>query len=334
MLSSQRMFGSILVLILMLLGQKVTVALTPAEAVDLIAARLEGEQIKEDAEAGLWPWEVLFMGPIVTGMASAYEWTEDPLYRSSADLAGAWILDAAIAQGNLLGDEAYALVRLSEISDDPSHNIWQNALVDFFLSPRKHHSEDSTEEYLQAFDDLEPSTATFYLAHYLVAADYVQDEDTDAYRKALIGHLYRVDDEADFPTMALGVATWALSLTNTSPDTPIMAYGSLPNPYWEGVTAGDLHGILRGHQVPEGEPFAGSFYWRFDHTDGGTGGVVAGYTEDVVFGTLGLVATASKNADETSERADEAIAAAQAALLHGIDENGNVYGHLTRQGET
>jgi hypothetical protein len=75
------------------------------------------------------------MGPIVTGMASAYEWTEDPAYRSSADLAGAWILDAAISQGNLLGDEAYAFVRLSEISDDPDHNEWQNALVGLLPQP-------------------------------------------------------------------------------------------------------------------------------------------------------------------------------------------------------
>jgi hypothetical protein len=167
-----------------------------------------------------------------------------------------------------------------------------------------------------------------------VAADYVQDEDTDVYRRALIDHLYRVDNEASFPVMALGVATWALTLTNTPADTPIVAYGVLPNPYWEGVAMGDLQDVLAAHQVPEGEPFAGSFYWRFDHTDGGTGGVVAGYTEDAVFGTLGLIAAASENADETTDEVDGAIAAAQAALLHGIDENGNVYGHLTRQGET
>ncbi len=335
MLSSHsRMLGSVLALILILLGQSTTIALTPEEAVDLLATRLDQLQVKDGPDAGLWSVEMLFMGPIVTGMACAYEWTDDPTYQASADLAGAWILDAAIAQGNLLGDEAYAFVRLSEISDDPSHNEWQNALVDFFLSPRKHHNESTTAEYLRAFDGLEPSTAVFYLAHYLVAADYVQDQDTDVYRRELISHLSRVDDDASFPVMALGVATWALVTTDTPEDRPITSYEVLPYAPWDGVTVGDLPEMLAGHQVPEGEPFAGSFYWRFDHTDGGTGGVIAGYTEDAVFGTLGLIAVASKSDGGGSEDADLAITAAQAALLEGIDEDGQVYGHLGRQGAT
>jgi hypothetical protein len=334
MLSGRKMFGYALVVILMLLGQSMTMALTPEQAVDLIATRLDQSQIKEGSDSGLWSLEGAFLGPITSGMACAYEWKEDLAYRASADLAGDWILATAIAQGNLLGDEAYALVRLSEISDDPNHNIWQNALVDFFLSPRKHHNESTTEEYLRAFTGLEPSTATFYLAHYLVAADYVQDQDTDVYRRELISHLSRVDNDASFPVMALGVATWALTVTNTPAEMPITSYEVLPYSPWEGLTVGDLPKMLAGHQVPEGEPFAGSFYWRFDHTDGGTGGVVAGYTEDTVFGTLGLVAVASKNADDADGEADQAIVAAQTALLHGVDEDGQVYGHLAGQGDT
>lgn len=335
MLSSHsRMLGSVLALILVLLGQNVTIALTPEEAVDLLATRLDQTQIKDGPDAGSWPLETLFMGPMVTGMACAYEWTGDPAYQASADLAGARIIELGIAQGNLLGDEAYAFVHLSEISDDPNHNEWQNALVDFFLSPRKNHNEATTSEYLRAFDGLEPSTATFYLAHYLVAADYVKDQDTDVYRQALISHLSRVDDDASFPVMSLGVATWALVTTNTAADRPITSYEVLPYAPWEGVTVGDLPEMLASHQVPEGEPFAGSFYWRFDHTDGGTGGVVAGYTEDAVFGTLGLIAVASKSADGGTEEADQAITAAQTALLEGIAENGQVYGHLSRQGAT
>jgi len=331
MLCGQQRCGAVLVMILALLGQSAAIGWTPEEAVDLIAGRLEQAQIKEGPDAGLWPQEVQFLGPITAGMICAYEWLGNASYLASAVLAGTWILDTAVSQGNLLGDEAYAFARLSEVSDDPNQNVWQNALADFFLSPRKGHCEFSTEEYLDNFDDLEPSTATFYLAHFLVAADHVQDEDTDVYRKALISHLYRVDDDAAFPMMALGAATWALMLTDTPLDTPIVAYGTLANPYWDGVTVGDLRDLLAGHQVPEGEPFVGSFYWRFDHTDGGTGGVTAGYTEDAIFGTLGLVAAAPKNAGGTEE-VDEAIEAAREALLLGIDEEGNVYEHLARQG--
>jgi hypothetical protein len=265
-------------------------------------------------------------------MVCAYEWTGDPAYRASAELAGDRILWLSVAQGNLLGDEAYAFVRLSEISDDPSHNVWQNALVDYYLSPRKGHAEGSTEAYLEAFAGVEPSTATFYLAHHLVASHYVQDEDADLYRRVLIRHLYQVDSDAKFPVMAMGVATWALALTDTPADVPIAAAGVLRNPYWNGVTVGDLPGLLVGHQVPEGEPFAGSFYWRFDHTDGGTGGVISGYTEDALFATLGLVAAAWKNGEDALEGIDQVIVAAREALLDGIDEDGQVYEHLTRQG--
>lgn len=332
--SHSRMLGSVLVVIVMLLGQNVTIALTPGEAVDALAGRLDQTQIKDGPDTGSWPLETLFMGPMVTGLASAYEWTGDPNYQAAADLAGDQIMAFSIAQGNLLGDEAYAFMQLSEISDDPTHNMWQNALVDFFLSPRRNHNEATTDEYLRAFDGLEPSTAVFYLAHYLVAADYVDDQDTDVYRRALISHLSYVDDDSSFPVMALGVATWALVTTDTPADRPITSYEIRPYEPWAGITVGDLPAMLASHQVPEGESFAGAFYWRFDHTDGGTGGVVAGYTEDAIFATLGLIAVASKSVDGGSEEADQAVAAAQTVLLDGIDEDGQVYEHLSRQGGT
>lgn len=332
MLSSHKAFRSVIVIVLVLLAQNVAMALTAEEAVDLLAARLEQGQIKDGPNSGYWPSDVMFMGPITTGMTCAYEWTGDPAYRASAELAGERVLWFGDRQGNLLGDEAYAFVRLSEISDDPGHNVWQNALVDFYFSPRKGHNEDTTEEYLEAFVGVEPSTAVFYLAHHLVASDYVQDEDADVYRRALIRQLYQLSDDTRFPVMALGVATWALMSTDTPAETPIIGHGLVRNPYWEGLTVGDLPALLAGHQVPAGELFAGSFYWRLDHTDGGTGGVVSGYTEDTIFGTLGLLAAASANAGDALEEIDQAIAAAQQALLQGIAEDGQVYEHLARQG--
>ncbi len=334
MLSSRRGLCSILVLVFALGGRGLTASPTLEEAVNLIASRLDQEQVKDGLDAGAWPLEMYFTGPIAAGMVCAYERTEDSSYLASAHLAGQWIFDTVAVYGALLGDEAYAFLRLSEVSDDPNQNPWRDALVAFFLNHRNPDVAGTTEAYLQVFDELEPSTATYHLAYLLVAADYVQDEDIDVYRRALLRYLSEVDDEADFPVMALGVATWALIVTDTPDETLVASDAAGPKSGWEGRTVGDLPELLAGHQVPEGEVLAGSFYWRFDHTDGGTEGVIAGYTEDTIFGTLGLIAAASKNPDPANEQADMAIAAAERALLAGVDEDGFVYVHLAMQGPT
>lgn len=334
MLSSRRSVCAIVMLALAFGGQSLVASPTLEEAVNLIASRLDQEQIKDGLDAGAWPLEMYFTGPIAAGMVCAYERTDDPSYLASAHLAGQWIFDTVAVYGALLGDEAYAFLRLSRVSDDPNQNPWRDALVDFFLSHRNPDMGGTTEEYLQVFDELEPSTATYHIAYLLVAADFVQDEDIDVYRRALLRRLSQVDDEADFPVMALGVATWALIMTDTPEEMPVVSDGTTSNPYWDGLTVGDLPELLAGHQVPEGEVLAGSFYWRFDHTDGGTEGVIAGYTEDTIFGTLGLIAAASKNPDTANEQADAAIAAAERALLAGVDDNGLVYVHLAMQGPT
>ncbi|MHC4518740.1 MAG: hypothetical protein ACYTAS_09150 [Planctomycetota bacterium] len=333
---AQRTFGLVFVLVLLVLGQGTGSALTREEAVDLIATRLDESQTKDGPHRGLWSPEVVFMGSITTGMASAFEWTGEEGYKTSADFAGHYILRVSVAQGNLFGDEAYAFVYLSEMSEDPHTNVWQNALEDFYLSPRKGHgkgAEQTTREYLSAFDGVEPSTATFYMAHHVMAAYYVEDQDAKVWREALIRHLSRVDDEATFPVMALGVATWALAATGPLDETPVsLFYEAVP--YWEGVTLADLPELLAGYQVPHGEPFSGSFYWRFDQGSGGTGGAVAGYTEDAIFGTLGLIAAASLETEEPDEALQLGITAAETVLLGGIDEDGGVYEHLSRQGNT
>lgn len=330
---AQKTFGLAFVLVLLAVGQSTSSALTPEEAVDLIATRLDESQTKDGPHRGLWSPEVVFMGGITTGMASAFEWTGAEAYKTSADFAGHYILRISVAQGNLYGDEAYALTHLSEMSEDPNTNTWRNALEDFYLSPRKGHNEQTTGEYLEAFDGVEPSTATFYIAHHVMAAYYVEDQDAKVWREALIRHLSRVDDEATFPVMALGVATWALAATGPLDETPVSLFPEAV-PYWEGVTLADLPALLASYQVPHGELFSGSFYWRFDQGSGGTGGAVAGYTEDTIFGTLGLVATASLETGEPDEALALGITAAETILLGGIDEAGGVYEHLSRQGNT
>jgi hypothetical protein len=310
-------------------------ALLPEEAVDLMAARLDQEQLKEGMDQGLWVSEELFMGPVTAGMACAYEWTGDVDYRTCAELAGDYILWIGANTGNLLGDEAYALMRLSEISDDPQENLWRTTLKDFYESPRLEPTEGATDEYIAFFDEMDPSTAVFYLAHHAIAANYVDDLDKARWRSAVIRYLSRVDDNSLLPVMALGAATWSLAATGPLDDTPVIGpYDYEAASYWKGMLLSDLSTLLLVHQVPEGEFFAGSFYWRFDHSDGNTGGVTAGYTEDTVFGTLGLLGATVQDANAPREEIAAALSAAQGILLEGIDEDGSVSAHLSRYGQS
>jgi hypothetical protein len=302
-----------------------TLPMPIGEAIGVIADRLEAEQIKSGGSAGIWPGEALYTGSIVGGMVSAYELMGDPNYRTSAELGGDYILWAA--QGEFYGDEALALKRLSQIASDPCDNLWRTAVSDFYCAVKN--DVNGTEGYISQFIGTEPSTAVFYLANYVVAAYYVDAEDKQIWREGLISYLAQVDDDtSDFPVLALGIATWSLAQTGDMNDTLID-----PNddgrPYWDGVTLADLPGLLLGHQVPPGIQDAGSFYWRFDHGYGGSASAVSGYTEDTIFGTLGLVAAFRANPDFDIE---EPILAARQVLLGGVYEGGVVYEHLWLKG--
>ncbi len=305
--------------------------LPPEEAADLMATRLDQEQLKEGLDQGVWVSEELFVGPVASGMACASEWTGNLAYRASAELAGDYILWRGASVGNLMGDEAYALMRLSEMSDKPEESLWRTTLVDFYESPRLEPTEGTTDEYIAFFDEVDPSTAVFYLAHHAITANYVDDLDKDRWRSAVIRYLSRVDDDSSFPVTALGAATWSLAATGPLDATPV-ARDYEACSCWEGVRLSDLPALLLTHQVPEDGFFGGSFYWRFDHSAGETNGVVAGYTEDTVFGVLGLIATAAQDS-LLGEETDAAVEAAQRTLLEGIDEDGRVYAHLARQGQ-
>ena len=341
MSSTLRRYVPAVCLVTMLVAASSGAALLPIEAVDLMATHLDQDQVKSGANAGLWMPEVLFMGPTAGGMACAHLWTGNPDYYAAAELAGYFILQFADAQGNLLGDEVCAFIRLSEASENPADNVWRSALEQWYISMRREGYEESTWEYIEYFEAMDVSTAVFYIAQHMLGAYYVDDRDKAVWRQALIMYLSQVDDEAGFPVMALGSATWALAATGPLDDTPVTSYPA--KPYWDGVVLSDLPGLLASHQVPEGEAFAGSFYWRFDHTAGDTGGIVAGYTEDAIYSTLGLVEAAKLEAeagDSETEDGDGAsdldsrIEAAQAALLDGIDSEGRVFQHLGQAGET
>jgi hypothetical protein len=191
-------------------------------------------------------------------------------------------------------------------------------------------------EYLSHFTSTEPSTTVFYLAYHVVAANYVKALYKGIWRNALINYLSKVDDDsADFPVMALGVATWALSTTGPLDDTLIDPSSYVEScrifpsgkgtAYWSGKKLADLPAILLSHQVPSGELYTGSFYWRFDHGDGGLGIPVSGYTEDAIFATLGLISAYKANPALDLETA---IHRAGQALLNGVSNEGKVFEHL------
>lgn len=293
------------------------------EAIKAVADRLEAQQIKDGVGAGRWRGEADFTGSIVAGMVSAYELTCESTYRNSAERGGDYILFASDIGIN--GDEAFALTRLSDIANDTCNNYWRTRVSDFYSDVKL---AEGTVAYIKDLIGNEPSTKLFYLANYAVAAYYVDAEDKQIWRQKLIEQLSLVDDSSIFPVMGLGIATWALSLTGPLDDTPIAPSGKYA-PYWATKKLKDLPSLLLSHQVPDGQPYAGSFFWRFDHRDG-SGETVSGFTEDTIFATLGLVGAAAAN---PNLKLDDAILAARQVLLGGIDSEGKVYEHLWLGGE-
>jgi len=294
------------------------------EAIKTVADRLEAQQVKDGIGAGRWRGEAGFTGSIVAGMVGAYELTCDPNYRASAELGGDYIL--FVSDVGFHGDEAFALTRLSDIASDPCDNYWRTQVSDFYSNVT---GSDGTKAYITDFIGAEPSAMVFYLANYVVAAYYVNAEDKQIWRQNLIEQLSRVDDSSNFPVMALGAATWALALTGPLDETLIDPSGK-HSPWWDAKKLADLPSLLLSHQVPDGQPYAGSFFWQFEHGDSSSDEVVSGFTEDTIFATLGLVGAAAANPDLNL---DAAILAARQALLGGIDSEGKVYEHLWLQGE-
>lgn len=298
-----------------------------SEAITVCADRLDDQQIKAGGDAGSWLLEAGYTGSIVAGLVGAYKAEGDVSWKTSAELGGDYIL--SFAGGNFFGDEAFALSRLSEIADDPSDNIWRTELTNFYSDVVL--GEGGTEYYISQFDFTEPSTAVFYIANHVAAAYYVNAGDKQIWRQALIDYLSRVDDSSSyFPVLALGVATWALAPTGSLDSTLIDPSGAGAT-YWSGKRLEDLPGLLMNHQVPAGEPFAGSFYWRFDHNDDGSGAEASGYTEDAIFASLGLIAASEA---DPSLGLDASIHAARETLLEGVDSDGTVAEHLSDLGES
>ena len=330
MKSSQYVFISVIgILCVVAFVPNLVFALPINEAVESIADRLVNDQFKGGINPGTWPAEADFTGSIVAGMVDAYELTSENAYKDSAELGGNYILWSAWGTF-FYGDEAYALTRLSEISDDPDDNLWRDAVSDFYWFVQT--DPGGTEEYIDRFTvgiftGTEPSNAVFYIAYNVVAAYYVDTYDKEIWRQALIDWLSLVDDDSsEYPVMALGVATWALAKTGPLDETLIDPSGE-GAPYWDTKKLEDLPILLSTHQVPDGQPGEGSFYWKFQHNEGDPNN----YTEDAIYATLGLVA-ASQVIPDPNLNLDPDITAAREALLNGIGSEGKVYERLSQEG--
>jgi hypothetical protein len=303
-------------------------AFTIGEAANAITNRLEVKQLKGDANgvyAGSWPGEADFTGSIVAGIAGTYEMTWKSDYKSSAELGGDYIL--LWSQGSFYGDEAFALTRLSQIATDPCNNNWRTAVASFYNNVKK--SSGSTNGYISNFQlYYEPSTAVLYMANYVIAAYYVNAVDKQIWRKGLIDWLSKVDDSSDFPVLAMGVATWALAQTGPM-DKTLINPSANNSSYWYMVKLSDIPNLLLSNQVSIGRPGEGSFYWQFKHTGNDPNGY--GYTEDAIFGTLGLTAIAKADPNH-DPRIDSAILAARESLLNGISPDGRVWWQLSQKG--
>ena len=92
--------------------------------------------------------------------------------------------------------------------------------------------------------------------------------------------------------------------------------------------------MLAGHQVLSGD-HAGSFYVRFDHLSPGEGYESSGYTEDAVYGVLGLMAVDGLVFDEETVLDFEIeIQTAKEVLLMSVTDSGYVYEHIWSPGNT
>lgn len=156
------------------------------------------------------------------------------------------------------------------------------------------------------------------------AIKIVADPYDNFWRPGLIEWPSRVDDSCGFSVMALGAAKFTLAQTDSLDEAFISPSGE-GAPYWNGKKLADIPDLLLSHQVAEGQPSTGSFYWQFQHDDGGPNG----YMENTIFPTLGLVAASWANSDLDLWAA---ILDAREVLLGSISSEGMLWERLSQEG--
>ena len=146
----------------------------------------------------------------------------------------------------------------------------------------------------------------FRSAYYSGAADKA------IWRNELIRLLGAVDNNSANPVLALGVATWALSLTGPMDNTPAWAGDAS----WAGYPGGVANRLsklppLLASYIATTEAIDGHFYFKYLPGIGD-----GGYTETNAYGIMGLAATKNYRTD---------IDIVWSHVLNAIDSNGDVW---------
>ena len=219
-------------------------------------------------------------------------------------------------------------MKLSEISCDPKNNQWRTALIGFFQGV---HGQPAypplnvagTPGYIQSFAyDTDIPNAVFFIANFTVAA-YMLTQRIRISGTYLISYLASTQDDQTgnvLPILAFGTATWAAE-TESLDNTPVLPYPSgSPAAIWVGMKLKGLPAFLQSQRSPDSlYPSGGNFYWRFDHQWG------CGYTEDDIFGLMGLVSS-QKRVSTLNFNSD--VQAVRSHLLNAIDDSGAVWDYV------
>lgn len=282
-------------------------AASTGDALNALCQRLVNDQLAE----GYWFGEDLYAGSTVPGLVEAYKRTCRADVLSAAAAGGDFIIqyNADSNDGNYLGDEAYALVKLAEVSDDPEYL----AEVENFYSWVSQQSPGGTQAYVDQYENTYTGTAVFYMSCHVIAAYRVDAVDKSIWRQKLRYFLAQVNDTDYSPVMSLGAATWALAQTaaGLDPAVPVIPAGKTGNPFWNGVMLSDLPGIISSLQVTTSFR-GGAFYDRLQPS---STSAPQGFTEDAAFCALALVA-ARENSPSIQVTAD--MNSLHSALLSGV----------------
>ena len=302
----------------------ITIALPLSETLEAVADVLVRQQYTDNQFCpscnGAWQGELNYTGSIVAGLIQAYQVNGNDSYKEAAEKGIDYILNSY--GGNFYGDEAYALARMTEVTGEQAY---ADLVLDFYNSL-------DTYAYISGFDATTTEKATFFISYHTVAAYMVGAKDAEIWREAIISHLSLVgDDLSYFPVMTLGIATWALSQTGPMDDTRIDPFGLTGESYWKDVTLSDLPDLLSTHQVLSGQ-YTDSFYVRFDHTAPGPGYEAAGYTEDTIFGILGMIGAdavgSTDDANDVRWDFEDEIQKAREVLVKSVHQSGLVQEHI------
>ena len=268
------------------------------EAVTAIADRLVEKQLV----TGDGSWPVLngvpqgwFTGTMAAGLADAYWMTCISSYKTKAELAGTWILDHTDGC-SMFYDDAYALMKLSEINCTPGDNIWRTALVDFYNCVELQPYDETYDKAGTALviADLEVEVGypwvVFEVAHYTVAAYYIDTPEKEVWRTELIRLLEGVNEPYGAQVMMLGVATWALAQTGDLDATPCEVGSPLSTPGMA-LQLSELPGLLAAYQVSATSPYEDyrdHFITIYNYPVGNV--TYSGYTETNMYAAMGLAA--------------------------------------------